>query len=68
MEGQNKPERVQNNALNNLSLDDLPSEFQELYKAYQNVKYERDILRKALNVYHKELSVPVYSMNQDFNQ
>lgn len=69
----NKPEREHNYATNlihsegtlddrsilsHLSTDDLQPEDQKLYKAYQNMKYERDILRKALNVYHKGLRVP----------
>jgi len=68
MEEKNQPERFQNNASKDLSKGERPSEYQELFKAYQNMKYERDILRKALKVYHQELGVPVYPMNPDINQ
>lgn len=45
-------------ALNHLSIDELRFQYQKLYRSYQNIKSERDILRKALNVYHKEFRVP----------
>jgi len=68
MEEKNQPERFQNNASKDLSNGDQPSEYRELFRAYQNMKYERDILRKALNVYHKELGLPASPMNPDINQ
>jgi len=36
---------------------DLHTEHQKLRKAYQNLKQERDMLLKALNAYHKSLSM-----------
>jgi len=40
-----------------LHFTDLHAEHQQLRKAYQNLKQERDMLLKALNVYHKSLDV-----------
>ncbi|WPP51763.1 hypothetical protein [Catalinimonas niigatensis] len=46
--------------LNRLSIDQLEAQNQHLWQAYQNLKQERDMLRKALNIYHRTIILPFF--------
>lgn len=57
----------QTDNFNDLSLDQLRSEIHQIYKAYQNMKQERNMLLKTIQMYPRRIISPPHRLIEDID-